>query len=86
MSTRTLYMAIVAAVAAAPAVHAMPTAAPHATPGVVADNGEIPRLSDAARGQILGSPNIHLVAKPRPYTQEHGPSWVQAQWRYQRKL
>jgi hypothetical protein len=86
MDTKTLYMAIVATVAATSGVHAMPVAAPSLAPGVIADKGDTPRLSDAARGQILGSPNIHQVARPRPWVQEKGPSWVQGQWRYQMKL
>jgi hypothetical protein len=86
MSTKTLYLAIVAAVAAAPAVHAMPVAAPHPGPGIVADSADMTRMSDAARDQVLGSPNIHLAtyAKPKPFVQMG--KWMQTKWAGQMRL
>jgi hypothetical protein len=86
MSTKTIYLAIVAAVAAAPAVHAMPVAVPQPGPGIVADNGDMPRMSDAARNQILGSPNIYLAtyAKPKPFVQMG--KWMQTKWAGQMRL
>jgi hypothetical protein len=81
MSTKTMFLAIVTAVAAAPAVHAMPASVFHDAPGVVAGNGDVPRMSDAARDQILGSPTLHRAEKVRVFVQENGPSWVQ--WRAQ---
>jgi hypothetical protein len=86
MSTKTLYLAIVAAAAAAPAVHAMPTAVPHVASGVVAENSGLPALSDAARDQILGSPNIHLVAKTKPFGQAGTNPWMQSRWVGQMRL
>jgi hypothetical protein len=46
-------------------------------------SGGIPRISDAAREQILDKSGIQLAAvkKPRPFVQENGPSFVQ--WRAQ---
>lgn len=85
MSTKALFLTIVTAAAAAPAVHAAPAAVARALPSIVENDGTAPRMSDAALGQILASPSIHLAAtaRPRPFVQENGPTWVQ--WRAQVK-
>lgn len=85
MSTKMLFLTIVTAAAAAPAAHAAPGAVARALPSVVEIEGTAARMSDAALGQILASPNIHLAAtaRPRPFVQESGPTWVQ--WRAQVK-
>jgi hypothetical protein len=85
MNTKKLYLAIVAAAAAAPAARAMPAAAPHLAPTVVADSGDTVRMSDAARDQVLDTSNILLVKKPRPFTQMGNP-WMQQRWVGQMKL
>jgi hypothetical protein len=75
MDTKKLYLAILAAAAMAPAVHAMPAHPPQSPAGPVVASADAPRMSDAALGQILASPNVHLA---RAFVQENGPSW--AQW------
>jgi hypothetical protein len=85
MSTKTLYLAIVAAAAAAPAAHAMPSPVPHLASGVVLGDNTAPRLSDAARDQILGSPNLYLAAKTKPFGQAGNP-WMQSRWVGQMRL
>jgi hypothetical protein len=86
MSTKTLYLAIVAAAAIAPAAQAMPAStARYLAPGMIADSVEAPRLSDAARGQILDSSAIHLAKTKRPFTQMGNP-WMQSRWTGQMRL
>ncbi len=75
MDTKKLYLAILAAAAMPPALNAMPAHVPQPQAGPIAATADAPRMSDAALGQVLTSPNIHLA---RAFVQESGPSW--AQW------
>jgi hypothetical protein len=85
MSTKTMYLAIIGAVAAAPIVHASPTATPHLASGVVAENGTMPGMSGAARDQLLSNPSIHAATQIRAFGQAGRP-WMQSRWVGQMKL